>query len=120
MNGPTTKKLLRNHNNQLTNLEILCRNVSDEHVLFIEHLRNINLLRTLVNSHTLNLDIIKAVIAQMRENFLKLHTKFKMSESLKLHVIFSHCVEYFYLTGQTLLKFTDEVTEAIHSQRTAE
>ena len=85
-------------------------------MLFIEHLRNINLLHTLVNSHTLNLDIIKAVIAQMRENFLKLHTKFKMSESLKLHVIFSHYVEYFDLTGHTLLKFTDEVTEAVHSQ----
>ena len=97
-------------------METLCRNVFEDHVLFIGHLRNINLLHTLVNSHTLNLDIIKAVIAQMRENFLKLHTKFKMSESLKLHVIFSHYVEYFDLTGHTLLKFTDEVTEAVHSQ----
>ena len=97
-------------------MEILCRNVFEDHVLFIGHLRNINLLHTLVNSHTLNLDIIKAVIAQMRETFLKLHTKFKMSESLKLHVIFSHYVEYFDLTGHTLLKFTDEVTEAVHSQ----
>ena len=73
-------------------------------------------MHTLVNSHTLNLDSIQAVIAKMRENFLKLHDKFEMSESLKLHIIFSHYVEYFQLTGHTLLRFTDEVTEAVHSQ----
>ena len=28
LNGPTIKKLLQNYNNQLTNLEILCRSVS--------------------------------------------------------------------------------------------
>ena len=62
------------------------------------------------------IDTIEAVIAKMRENFLKLHAKFKMSETLKLHVIFSHYLEYFQLTGHTLLKYTDEVTEAVHSQ----
>ena len=81
-----------------------------------EHLRNINLLHTLVNSHNLNLDTIKSVIAQMRRIFIKLHKKFHLSESLKLHIIFSHYVEYFELTGHTLLKYTDEVTEAVHSQ----
>ena len=110
LNGPIIQKLHQNHNNQLTNLEILCRNVSQD------HLKNINLLHTLVNSHTLNIDTIEAVIAKMRENFLKLHEKFKMSETLKLHVIFSHYLEYFQLTGHTLLKYTDEVTEAVHSQ----
>ena len=79
-------------------------------------LRNIGLLHTLVNSHTLNLAPIQAVIANMRENFLKLHDKFEMSESLKLHIIFSHYVEYFQLTGHTLLRFTDEVIEAVCSQ----
>ena len=62
------------------------------------------------------IDTIEAVIAKMRENFLKLHEKFKMSETLKLHVIFSHYLEYFQLTGHTLLKYTDEVMEAVHSQ----
>ena len=90
LNGPTMTKLLQNHHNQLTNLEILCRDVSDDHLLFIEHLRNINILQTLVNSHNLNLDIIKSVIAQMRRIFIKLYKKFHMSESLKLHIIFSH------------------------------
>ena len=73
-------------------------------------------MHTLVNSHTLSLDTIKAVIAQMRRTFIKLLTTFHMSESLKLHIIFSHYVEYFELTGHTLLKYTDEVTEAVHSQ----
>ena len=111
-----SKKLLQNHKNQLTNLETLCRNVSEDHLLFIEHLKNINLLHTHVNSHTLDITTIEAVIAKMRKNFLKLHQKFKMSETLKLHVIFSHYLEYFQLTGHTLLKYTDEVTEAVHSQ----
>ena len=71
LNGPTIKKLLQNHNNQLTKLEILCLNVSQDHSLFIEHLRNINLLHTLVNSHDLRLEMIKDVIGKMRENFLK-------------------------------------------------
>ena len=110
LNGPTIKKLL----NQLTNLEILCRSVSEEHVLFIDHLRNINLLHTLVNSHTLQLETVRNVIKQMRETFLKLHTVFGMNESLKLHVIVAHYVEYFELTGHTLLRYTDEVTEAVH------
>ena len=52
----------------------------------------------------------------MRRTFIKLLTTFHMSESLKLHIIFSHYVEYFELTGHTLLKYTDEVTEAVHSQ----
>ena len=79
-------------------------------------LKNINLLHTHVNNHTLDITTIEAVIAKMRKNFLKLHQKFKMSETLKLHVIFSHYLEYFQLTGHTLLKYTDEVTEAVHSQ----
>ena len=69
LNGQTIKKLLQNHKNQLTNLEILCRNVSEDHFLFIEHLRNINLLHTLVNSHTLNLDTIEAIIAKNEGKF---------------------------------------------------
>ena len=52
----------------------------------------------------------------MRENFLKLHTLFGLNESLKLHVIFAHYVEYFEQTGHTLLIYSDKVTEAVHSQ----
>ena len=50
----------------------------------------------------------------MRKTFLKLHTLFGLNESLKLHVIFAHYVEYFEKTGHTLLRYTDEVTEAVH------
>ena len=70
----------------------------------------------LANSHTLQFETIRSVIKQMRETFLKLHTVFGMNESLKLHVIFAHYVEYFELTGHTLLRYNDEVTEAVHSQ----
>ena len=70
----------------------------------------------MVNSHTLQLETIRSVIKQMRKTFLKLHTLFGLNESLKLHVIFAHYVEYFEKTGHTLLRYTDEVTEAVHSQ----
>ena len=62
------------------------------------------------------LETIRSVIKQMRKTFLKLHTRFGLNESLKLHVIFAHYVEYFEKTGHTLLRYTDEVTEAVHSQ----
>ena len=58
--------------------------------LFIDHLRNINLHHTLVNSHTLQLETVNSVTKQMRETFPKLHTVFGMDEGLKLHVIFAH------------------------------
>ena len=81
-----------------------------------DSLRNINFLHTLVNSHTLQLETIRSVIKQIRKTFLKLHTLFGLNESLKLHVIFAHYVEYFEKTGHTLLRYSDEVTEAVHSQ----
>ena len=70
----------------------------------------------LANSHTLQFETIRSVIKQMRETFLKLHTVFGVNESLKLHVIFAHYVEYFELTWHALLRYIDEVTEAVHSQ----
>ena len=58
----------------------------------------------LANSHTLQFETIRSVIKQIRETFLKLHTVFGMNESLKLHVIFAHYVEYFELSWHTLLR----------------
>ena len=47
----------------------------------------------------------------MRETFLKLHTVFGVNESLKLHVIFAHFLEYFELTGHTLFhSIVDDMT----------
>ena len=62
------------------------------------------------------LETVRIAINQMLETFLKLHTVFGMNETLKLHVIFAHYMEYFEQTGHTLLRYTDEVTEAVHSQ----
>ena len=39
-----------------------------------------------------------------------------LSDMTVIRVIFSHYLEYFHMTGHTLLKYTDEVTEAVHSQ----
>ena len=41
--------------------------------------------------------------------------KFDLSETLKIHLIKHHMMDYFELTGQSFLAVTDEVTEAVHS-----
>ena len=42
--------------------------------------------------------------------------EFNLSQPLKLHIIQEHYIEHFELTGETLLKYSDEICEAIHSQ----
>ena len=39
-----------------------------------------------------------------------------MSQSLKLHTILDQNVEHFELTGETWLKYSDEVCKAMHLQ----
>ena len=33
-----------------------------------------------------------------------------------MHIILDHYIDYFELTGRTLLEVTDEITEAVHSR----
>ena len=46
---------------------------------------------------------------------LEMRDKFNLSESLKIHIINDHMLDYFELTGKTLLTVSDEITEAAHS-----
>ena len=48
--------------------------------------------------------------------FQQLQAKFDLSMPLKMHVILHHYMEFFESFGETLLNYSDEVIEAMHSQ----
>ena len=63
----------------------------------------------------LDIDVAKEVLTNFDVNWTNLRDKFDLNESLKIHLIKDHMYDYFELTGQTLLRVSDEVTEAAHS-----
>ena len=68
-------------------------------------------------SHNINLtpnhrDIIKT----FEDMWMQLHQKYKIGMQLKIHIIVHHLSDYFDLTGETLLKATDQVVEAVHQR----
>ena len=69
-----------------------------------------------MNLKELDLPKVKEVIANLGENFTKMQKEFKLSQTLKLHIIMDHYVDHFEMSQETLLKYSDEVCEAIHSQ----
>ena len=63
----------------------------------------------------MDIDDTKAVLTQFSEHWKILSEKFDLSECLKIHIINDHMLDYFELTGKTLLTVSDEITEAAHS-----
>ena len=57
----------------------------------------------------------KGVLTNFTEHWKILRDKFNLSESLKIHIINDHMLDYFEFTGKTLLTVSDEITEAAHS-----
>ena len=116
LNGPTLKRLMENRNGMLTELANVLSNGKPEYQLFIQHLHNLGLLNILVNMKELQLDLIKSTIDEIANCFQLLQENFQMSMTLKIHIILHHYVDHFTVTGETLLKYTDESVEAMHSQ----
>ena len=73
-------------------------------------------LNEIANSKLLDIDEAKCVLQILRTNYYMLLHEYDMSETLKMHIICAHYEDYFELTGETLLKVTDEVTESVHAQ----
>ena len=48
--------------------------------------------------------------------FQLLQARFDLSLPLKVHVILHHYMDFFETSGETLLSYSDEITEAMHSQ----
>ena len=117
LNGPMLKKLMANHNGMLSELgEMLKTHGKPDHQLFVEHLHNLGQLNILVNMKELHLDLIDSAIKEIGRVFKLLQEHFQMSMTLKMHIILHHYLDHFEVTGETLLKYTDEAVEAMHSQ----
>ena len=101
-----------------TNLFFSCvnENAKGGEFRFVEHLENLNNLNTAVNQKVLDWPKVRELVTKLGNNFRLMQEEFNLSQSLKLHIILDHYVEHFELTGETLLKYSDEVCEAMHSQ----
>ena len=65
---------------------------------------------------TLNKELVGEIIKNLDRIFQELQEKFNVSMPLKMHVILHHYQDFFDLSGETLLSYSDEITEAMHSQ----
>ena len=87
-----------------------------EFQLFVQHLHNLGQLNIAVNMKTLHLDLVKNIIGDIEKVFKELQHHFDISMPLKIHIILAHYIDHFELTKETLLRYTDEFTESMHSQ----
>ena len=107
---------MENKNGVLEDLSKLVSNGKPEFQLFIQHLHNLGQLNVAVNMKTLDLDLIRTIIGDIEVVFKQLQEQFDLSMPLKMHIILHHYIDHFEISGQTLLRYTDEFTESMHSQ----
>ena len=115
-NGPTLKKILENHNGKLDELKEIVSKHGNEFTMFTDFLENLGKLNVAVNLKTLEKELIGGIIGQLDSIFQRLQARFDLSMPLKVHVILHHYMDFFESFGETLLSYSDEVTEAMHSQ----
>ena len=116
-NGPTLKSIMANTNGKLDDIEnIIKEKGKGGEIRFVHHLRNLNELNKVVNLKVLDLPKVKEIIANLSDNFIKMQQEFSLSQTLKLHIIMDHYVDHFNMTQESLLKYSDEICEAMHSQ----
>ena len=82
---------------------------------FVDHLQNIGRVHRVSNSKDLDIDEAREVLDQFAVTWELLRDKFDLSESMKIHIVKDHLFDTFELTGRSLLKASDEITEAAHS-----
>ena len=69
-----------------------------------------------MNMKTLDLGLIRTIIGDIEVVFKQLQEQFDLSMPLKMHIILHRYLDHFELTGETLLRYSDEFTESVHSQ----
>ena len=62
------------------------------------------------------IDKCETILSELKDNYFKLLNIFDLSQTLKMHIICDHYEDYFELTGESLLKVSDEITESVHSR----
>ena len=116
LNGPTLKRIMENKKGILDDLERVLSAGKPEFQLFVQHLSNLGQLNRAVNMKNLDIGLVKTLISDIEFVFKQLQQHFDISMPLKMHIIVHHCRDYFEQSGETLLKYTDEFTESMHSQ----
>ena len=100
--GPTLKSIMTNCNGKLDDIKnIALENGSGGEMRFVTHLVNLNALNSAVNAKVLDLQKVKEIVDELRENFFQMQTEFNLSPTLKLHILFDHYVEH-EMTGESL------------------
>ena len=115
-NGPTIKAILENRQGRLEKLSEIVLKYGIKYTLFIEHLENLARLNNAVNMRVLDKPLIAKIIENLRNVFQQLQFEFDLSMSLKIHVIVDHYMDFFEAKNETLLRYTDEFCESMHSQ----
>ena len=90
--------------------------VGEDYEDFVEHLKNISQVHKVADAKELNLEESKKAFDQFERHWCLLQSKHDLSESLKIHIIIHHMLEYMEKTGETLLSVTYEIVEATHSK----
>ena len=116
LNGPTIKAVLENRGGRLERLSEVVSKHGPKFKLFIEHLENLGKLNEAVNKKVLDKPLIADIIEDIGRVFKKLQDQFDLSETMKIHVIRAHYMDFFESKQETLLTYTDEVCESMHSQ----
>ena len=116
LNGPTIKAVLENRGGRLERLSEVVSKHGPKFKLFIEHLENLGRLNEAVNRKVLDKTLIADIIEDIGRVFKKLQDQFDLSETMKIHVIRAHYMDFFESKQETLLSYTDEVCESMHSQ----
>ena len=116
LNGPTIKAVLENRQGRLEMLSEIVSKHGQKFKLFIDHLENLGRLNMAVNKKVLDKPLIAGIIDDLGNVFHKLQEEFDMSESMKIHIIKEHYMDFFESKQETLLSYTDEVCESMHSQ----
>ena len=84
--------------------------------LFVDHLENIAKVHEVSNKKTLDIEEAKVVLDDFVNTWEVLREKFDLSESMKIHIVKHHLFDTFeLLSGESLLRASDEMTESTHS-----
>ena len=115
-NGPTIKAILENRQGKLEKLSEIVSKHGKKYNVFIDHLENLGRLNIAVNMRVLDKELIAEIIENLRNVFEQMMEDFDMSMPLKIHIILEHYLEFFEAKNESLLSYTDEFCEAMHSQ----
>ena len=110
------QKILANHDSKLDELQEIVSKHGKDYILFIQYLETLGHLNVAVNLKNLDMELIGGIIVRLDNIFQLLQARFDLSMPLKVHVILHHYMDFFETSGETLLSYSDEITEAMHSQ----